>query len=543
MGYPIPPDEEARLEQLRRYRILDTLPEAEFDDIARIASFVCGVPIAQVNFIDAERQWQKASVGLPAGSDPRSVSFCAHSILTPSEILEVQDARHHPVFRGYPNVTGEPLIVFYAGAPLVTRDGSAIGTLCVVDLAPHTLTPAQAEVLRALARQVVALLELRLARAWAEEQAAARASFLATMAHEIRTPLNGVLGTADLLADTPLDAAQRELVSTLRASGGHLLGVVNDVLDLSWLESGTARFERAPFRADEALRTAVAMVAPAAQARALRLVVEIDASVAQTVEGDAARLRQVALNLLSNAVKFTHQGEVGLSARLADGALRLRVWDTGIGIEPSRLPDLFAPFRQADPSTHRRFGGTGLGLSITKKLIEGQGGSIRATSAPGRGTAFEVEIPMPLARPSEPAGTRSPDERAEIAPLRILVAEDDPVNRKVMEGFLRRLGQRAVFVEDGRAAVAACAKERFDLVLMDVQMPIMDGLEATRAIRAAHARPPRIVACTAHTLAEEDARCGAAGMEGPLRKPLRAAELEALLREVAASLKADRPTA
>lgn len=540
MSYPVPADEIERLAHLRRYRILDTLPEREYDDLVQLASVVCGTPIAQVNFVDAERQWQKASLGLPAGSDPRSVSFCAHAIVRPQEIFEVQDARKHPVLRDYPGVTGVPYVVFYAAAPLVTRSGSAIGTLCVVGEEPQRLTPAQADALRALARQVVALLELRVARLAAEEAAEQRSRFLATMSHEIRTPLNGVLGMAEILADAPLQPAEREIVDTLAASGRHLLGVVNGVLDLASLESGQLRFERAPFRAASPFEAAAAMMRPSARAKGLTLALDLD-GLEREVEGDETRLRQVTLNLLANAIKFTERGEIRLVGRLHQDLLRLEVHDTGLGIAPERITEIFDPFRQADPSVHRRFGGTGLGLAITRGIIEGQGGSIRVESETGRGSTFHVELPLPAA-PLVAAAQAVPETRAAPGaapaqhpgaegPLRILVAEDNEVNRKVLEAYLRKLGHApAAIAADGLDAVSACETAPFDLVLMDIQMPRMDGLAAAREILSRLPVPPRIVACTAHAMPEEERLCLAAGMDGYLTKPISRDRLEAILR-------------
>lgn len=534
VAYPFLADEAARLADLRKLGILDTAPEQSFDDLCQLASALCDVPIVQVNFIDAHRQWQKASLGLPRGEDPREASFCAHAIATPDRVMLVPDAREHPTLSSYPAVTGPMGVVFYAGAPLVIRDGSAVGTLCVVDSRPRELTPQQMEGLKALARQASQLLELRVAKHTAEEMAANRSRFLAAMSHEIRTPLNGVLGMAELLRGTRLDDEQGELVAMMAQSGEHLLRVVDDILDLDRLEAGRIELASEPVDVAILLASARAMLEPRARAKGLEVLTTVEAAAPARVLGDETRLRQILLNLGGNAIKFTDKGRVTLrAARGADGALDLLVEDTGPGIPDATLRGLFEPYRQGGAATHRAHGGSGLGLAISRHLALAMGGTLEASSSLGNGSVFRASLPLadaPAPRPSLPA-----DEAAKRTPagLRILVVDDDAVNQRVAVGLLRRLGCDPLVASDGESALRACADERFDLILMDVQMPGIGGLEAARRLvrSTLPGDRPLLVACTAHALAEERAAIEAAGMQRVLTKPLRVDALQRLLAE------------
>jgi signal transduction histidine kinase/DNA-binding response OmpR family regulator/HPt (histidine-containing phosphotransfer) domain-containing protein len=501
--------------------------------------------------------------------------------------------------------------------------------------------------------------------------ARAKSGFLATMSHEIRTPLNGVIGMTDVLATTPLSPEQREAITTIRASGDALLGVITDILDFSKIEAGRIDLEARPVGLRRLVEDTVAVVAADAARRRVETVGHVRPGVPAAVLGDATRLRQILLNLLSNAVKFTPAGEVvvtvSAAVRGSTADLHIAVRDTGIGIAPERLASLFEPFVQADASTTRRYGGTGLGLAISRRLAEQMGGRLWAESEPGRGSTFHATLSLPVAEAPEampgaapdgpfgdgrtllvvddsadaaeavadlareagfvahveqsiegalawldigghydlavvdhdiggvpgleaverlrahPSGgtrpvaltspigaparashlvdavvprpvradgfrdavrglvgepragsgpdaaPRAPSEVPLAEPLRVLLAEDHPVNQRVALGLLRHLGVEADVVETGRAAVAAVAGGRYDVVLMDVQMPEMDGLDATRAIRAGGGPQPVIIALTANAVAGDAERCRAAGMDDYLVKPVRLDTLQVAL--------------
>ncbi len=371
----------------------------------------------------------------------------------------------------------------------------------------------------------------------------AKSEFLAHMSHEIRTPMNGVIGMATVLQRTALTAEQRDSVETILASGHSLLTIINDILDFSKVEAGKLEIEARPFVLRQPIDEVMKLLGPIAAEKEITLTVATGGTLPDTIIGDVTRLRQVLLNLVGNAIKFTRQGRVSVSvdAEPADRAdalgLHLAVSDTGIGIPRAKLDRLFEAFSQVDSSTTREFGGTGLGLAISKRLAEAMGGGITVASEEGRGSTFHVRIVVGLAS-AEPAAahpiaqTAAPMAAAKpAAPLRLLIADDNPINRKVGVALLSGLGYAADVVANGAEALRAVETDAYDLVFLDVEMPVMDGYEAARRIRAArlHAARPRLVAMTAHARPSDRERCLEAGMDDFLSKPLQVEALQALL--------------
>jgi signal transduction histidine kinase/ActR/RegA family two-component response regulator len=415
---------------------------------------------------------------------------------------------------------------------------------CVVILAMAVWTRASPAEVSGLAIALVLLIAAGLmirrfgVRALETERAAnaAKSAFVANFSHEIRTPLNGVLGMAQALEAEDLSPSQRDKIAIIRQSGEALQAILSDLLDLSKIEANKLEIVETEFDLETLVNDALATFSAVAAEKGVELRADV-AGAAGIYLGDVSRIRQILHNLVSNGLKFTDAGSVSVAAGYQPSQLRLQVVDTGIGMPADTVAKLFQAFHQADASTTRRYGGTGLGLSICRALAQAMGGDIHVRSEPGRGSTFNLELPMIRVGDAQPA--KRPDPAAPqpaLRPLRVLAAEDNPTNQLVLRTLLEQFGIEPTMVDDGEAAVDAWATGAWDLILMDVQMPVMDGVAAVRAIRTRERNEGRtrttILALSANAMSHQVAEYRAAGMDGHIAKPIEVRALLAALKDV-----------
>jgi signal transduction histidine kinase/ActR/RegA family two-component response regulator len=436
-------------------------------------------------------------------------------------------------------INSSPPVLCMLSCPLIAPHGHTLAPLVCVEFCMLLCILQAASSARTNHR---AYLEILAEKEKALAGSRAKLAFLAMMSHEIRTPLNGVLGMAQAMARGELPEAQRVRLNVVRSSGETLLTILNDILDLSKIEAGKLELEQVEFDLADLAHGAQSVYAEAAVAKGLQIRLEIEEAARGVYLGDSTRVRQILHNLISNALKFTERGEVVVVVAARAEGIELAVSDTGVGIPADRLPMLFQKFEQVDATTTRRYGGTGLGLAICRELAETFGGAIRAESVEGRGACFTVFLPLARLRDErreDASATVGDDAESGFEGLRVLVAEDNSVNQLVIRTLLNQVGIDPVIVADGAAAVAAWREREWDVVLMDVQMPVMDGPSATRLIRELEvttARPPTpIVALTANAMAHQVQEYLEAGMDDVVAKPIEVARLFAALQTISSA--------
>jgi signal transduction histidine kinase/CheY-like chemotaxis protein len=521
-------DREARLSEASA---LQSANEAFLTHVGRLG----GIGGWTVDLVQNTIHWSdvtRAIHEVPRDFEPRmetALSFYppeARAVLEPAMAHAVEHRQPWDLELPFFTATGKRRWVRAVGEPVV--EGGKVVRLTGVfqDITARKEAAERDAELAEVLRQ-----QSELARRMADEAraaSAAKSDFLATMSHEIRTPMNGIIGFANLLLDTTLNPEQREFALTIRNSSDTLLSIINDILDVSKIEAGKVVLEDRPWDVRRTVDEVVALLKPRATERGNTVHVSCDPRVPAGLSGDVVRVRQVLFNLLGNAIKFTENGVVTVELRAVEGRLRVEVRDSGIGIPNDKLQLLFQKFTQADASTTRRFGGTGLGLSICKGLVELMGGVVGVESAVGLGSTFWFEVPLREAR-LERVEAKGAKAGGALEGLRVLIADDNLVNQRLVAMLLGRVGARVVVVGDGRAAVERVQAQPFDVVLMDCHMPELDGYEATRRIRILEAEGRRphlpIIALTASAMESDHQACLASGMDDFLSKPVSVADL------------------
>lgn len=550
---PIPANEEIRLRVLNEYEILDTDAEKIFDDLTQLASEICETPISLISLVDPNRQWFKSKYGIDANETEREVAFCAHAILQ-EHVFEIQNALLDDRFCDNPLVINDPNIRFYAGMPLITPNGSAIGTLCVISDKPKKLNKNQINALTILGNEVITQLELRLSnkklsvalehkknhnieleslKVEADNANTLKGQFLANMTHELRTPLHGILNFAAFgLAETSIIEKDNALKSILN-SAKILSSIVNDILDFSKMEAGKLDIENINFNLNDLINDLIKPLKKQACDKGITFTESIAKNLVPTIKGDPVRVAQILNNLCSNAIKFTKEGKVELNVRVhgtswTNQNIQFEVNDTGIGISEAAQQNLFKEFHQADTSTSRCYGGTGLGLSICAKLSELMAGHISFKSTEGKGSVFTYQQSFETS--SFQSSLKKTKEVTDLQGSVILVAEDNKINQLIVSKMLEAHNAKVIITENGKECVDYFFANLVDLVFMDIQMPEMDGVQATKAIRAQQSgKPTPIIALTANTLKQNIEHYLDIGMDGYLSKPFDKDKLNTLL--------------
>jgi signal transduction histidine kinase/ActR/RegA family two-component response regulator len=541
---PLPPNETDRLAELQRFKILDTAREEQFDDLTYLAKQICNTPVSLISLVDKDRQWFKSCFGLDAQQTPREQAFCAYTILS-SEPFVVTDAINDPRVNDNPLVLYPPKIRFYVGFPLTTQRGYSLGSLCVIDFVPRSLTTEQMEALRVLTKQVVLLIESRLyqeqlaeyARSL-EEVSQSKSRFIATMSHEIRTPLNGLLGSLQLLADSALGPIQMEYFKIAQTCSKSVLAVINDILDLSKIEAGKVELIPQPTNLYSLANEVKTILNPSLLQNDLNLIINYDRQIPEYLNFDPDRMRQILLNLTANAIKFSPKGavvkiEFTLKENKDNLALiECRIIDQGIGMSEEEQKRVFIPFAQASANISKTYGGTGLGLSITNELLRLMGSHLSISSEKGQGSTFFFLLSLPIAEKEEEKRQQiysiiQPEKHRD---FNILIAEDNPVNQLVISRALERKGHRVTITANGQEALEKYKEQTFDIVILDLEMPVMGGEETARQMRQFNPDIP-ILALSAHALSDVQKQVLEI-MDGYLAKPIDFNQLELTIQKL-----------
>jgi signal transduction histidine kinase/DNA-binding response OmpR family regulator/HPt (histidine-containing phosphotransfer) domain-containing protein len=526
-----------RIKSLYSYHILDTEREEDYDTITKLAAIICDTPISVVSLVDKQRVWFKSSIGLNIPEVPREGSIC-DKVIQQNDFYEITDITENECFKINQFVTGSPFLKFYAAVPLRTPSGKNIGVLCVEDIKPRKLTDDQILALTTLTRQVMITMELRLKNMELERLSKAKGDFLSNMSHEIRTPMNAICGFADLLLQTKMSNEQSDMVRIIKASGDILVTIIDDILDYSKIESGKFTFDSKAFDLKSLVNGIHQLLGVKCNDKGLRFNIDKIGILPEYIIGDKVRLIQILTNLIGNAIKFTEHGSVSLVLGLIkqnkeDCVIKFSVIDTGIGIFEDKIKKIFERYEQAENDTTAKYGGTGLGLSISKSLVELQGSNIEVKSEINKGSTFSfiLKFGMPSADETKElinsATIKGKTSKPDLEGMKILLAEDTYINKTLIMKILEGTNCTLDWVENGKFCLEKLKSKTYDLILMDLHMPVMNGYEATNAIRKSLNIPIPIIALTASACSKERDKCLLAGMNEYLTKPFKFEELYA----------------
>ena len=499
--FPPTVDEAERLKALYDYDVLDTDAEKIFDDLTQLASQICATPVALISLIDPNRQWFKSKVGLDANETPRDIAFCAHAIHQ-KEIFEVEDTLQDERFFDNPLVTSAPNIRFYAGAPLISPSGHAIGTLCVIDTKPNRLTQDQRQALEVLGRSVISQMELRKNIKQLQQANEHKTTFLSNMSHELRTPLNAIIGFSRLMLDEvkhhQLPIKFSEYIGHIDYSGRRLLSVVNSVIDLNKIEAGMMQVQTESICLRQFIKDLEGMLAITANEKDVVFSVNISDTLPPDLTIDHAKISQIITNLVHNAIKFTDSGKwVKMELSFNNEHLVITVADQGVGISSTDQTKLFDKFQQVGQAKSSE--GSGLGLSITQGLVKLLGGTIKVMSTLGSGSIFKVLLPHKNNNEIyQKSSLQAPEKESFNHSSKVLLVEDNEINQAVMLAVFESLKIPIIIAGTGEDAVEVATSRHFDLILMDIHLPGIDGREASEQIKKVLPHVP-IVALSADT--------------------------------------------
>ncbi|MCG6161252.1 hybrid sensor histidine kinase/response regulator [Leptospira bandrabouensis] len=545
---PLPKNETARLSALKGLEILDTPEEEMFDEITKLASMICNVPISLVSLIDETRQWFKSHHGLDTRETPRSLAFCSHAILG-DELFVVPNAKLDPRFKNNPLVNEAPNVIFYAGIPLALDDHIKLGTLCVIDNKPRELNENQIQMLRLLGKQTIRLLEMRKAterleieKLSAERATAAKRDFIAAISHDIRNPLNSLLGMSEMIRETDLDPTILGYVDHIKNAGEVILHLVNDTIEISRLEENASVSNLEWFELYQCLHILDSFFKTETKRKQLEFKLQNYTNQNLLIHSDKRKIEKILWNLTANAVKFTNNGEITCSVSLEtktneNGLLLIEVKDTGPGISPEVKDKLFQKYNQFVPEGCG-ISGSGLGLSIVKLSLEELEGTVEVESKLGEGSAFKVSIPIVWKleeknRNSSAAGVTNLNQLPKFSKQqKVLIADDNDLNRKVLKSYLKPFGFEIKETSNGLDTERELLNSLYDIAFLDIEMPGKHGTEIAKGISGKPNRPV-LFACTGLCMPEEKEQILNSGFEYFMPKPYLKEELYAHLTDIA----------